>query len=81
MATTTATKTKWKSRAVLRLIEAGNFAECSYCGERVKFQAKLRKHQVICNVYINGRWDRVEHYHVECYDKVGEPYGEPDVAA
>jgi hypothetical protein len=91
MATTaTATRTKkttrpkakaWKSRAVLRPIEAGNFAECAFCGDRVKFQAKVRKQQVICNVYIGGRWDRVEHYHSECYDLGGEPYGSPSAAA
>jgi hypothetical protein len=79
--TTTATRTKWKSRAVLRPIEAGSFAECAYCGERVKFQAKVRKQQVICNVYVGGRWDRVEHFHAECYEAGGEPYGSPNEAA
>lgn len=74
MATRRAAAT-WRSRAVVRNIEAGNTADCVYCGERVKFQAKVRKQQVICNVYVNGRWDRVEHYHAECYKKVGEPYG------
>jgi hypothetical protein len=82
-ATATATRTKqtWKSRAVLRSIEAGNFAECAHCGERVKFQAKVRKQQVICNVYKGGRWDRVEHFHAECYDAACEPYGSPDAAS
>lgn len=86
--TATATRTKtpsrpkaWKSRAVLRPIEAGNFAECAFCGDRVKFQAKIRKQQVICNVYIGGRWDRVEHFHSECYDAGGEPFGSPSVVA
>jgi hypothetical protein len=79
--TATATRAKWKSRAVLRPIEAGNFAECAHCGERVKFQAKVRKQQVICNVYIGGRWDRVEHFHSECYEAGGEPYGSPNAAA
>ena len=67
--------TKWKSRAVVRNIEAGSTAECAFCGERVKFQAKVRKQQVICNVYVHGHWNRVEHYHAECYQQVGEPYG------
>ena len=80
-ATATRTKSAWKSRAVLRSIEAGNFAECAHCGERVKFQAKVRKQQVICNVYVGGRWDRVEHFHAECYDAGGEPYGTPSAAA
>jgi hypothetical protein len=47
----------------------------------VKFQAKVRKQQVICNVYVGGRWDRVEHFHAECYDASGEPYGSPNAAA
>jgi hypothetical protein len=67
--------TTWKSRAVLRLIEAGSDAYCASCGERVKFQAKKRLEQVICNVYVRGRWDRVEHYHAECYAHAGEPFG------
>ena len=48
------------SRAVTRMIEAGSSAECVHCGERVKFQAKVRGQQVICNVYVKGHWDRVE---------------------
>jgi len=41
----------------------------------VKFSAKIRLWQVIANIYVNGRWDRVEHYHAECYEEVGRPYG------
>jgi hypothetical protein len=64
-----------ESRAALRSVEAGNYVDCSHCGERVKFQAKLRKQQVICNVYVDGRWNRVEHYHAECYEEAGQPHG------
>jgi hypothetical protein len=64
------------SRAVTRSIEAGSTAECAHCGDRVKFQAKIRAFQVICNVYTDGRWVKVEHYHADCYKEVGEPYGE-----
>ena len=64
------------SRAVTRNIEAGSSAECAHCGERVKFQAKVKMQQVICNVYVDGQWDRVEHYHAECYAVAGEPHGE-----
>lgn len=67
----------WKSRAVTRLIEAGSAADCAHCGERVKFRARERHRQVICNVYVDGRWDRVEHYHEPCYEAAGAPYGEP----
>lgn len=60
---------------MLRSIEAGSDVYCARCGERVKFQAKVKQQQVICNVYVHGVWDRVEHYHAECYQRAGEPYG------
>ena len=66
----------WESRAVLRLIEPGSVAECPHCGERVKFRARHRDQQVICNVYDDGVWQRVEQYHHDCYTAAGEPYGE-----
>ena len=65
------------SRAVLRPIEAGSYVDCAACGERVKFQAKIRLMQVICNVYVSGRWNRVEHYHEACYTGADQPHGEP----
>jgi len=67
-----------RSRAVLRDVEPGSTVECAHCGERVKFQAKVRHRQVICNVYIDGVWDRVEHFHSECYPLAGEPHGDVD---
>ncbi len=67
----------WQSRAVLRLIEAGSIAECPHCGERVKFRARHRDQQVICNVYENSVWKRVEQYHEHCYEEADKPYGEP----
>lgn len=63
------------SRAVTRLIEAGCMAECLHCEERVKFRARHRDLQVICNVYKGKVWQRVEHYHADCYPLAGEPYG------
>jgi len=79
----TATATKeprapWGSRAVSRLIEAGCAADCPHCLERVKFRARHRDRQVICNVYVDGVWQRVEQYHLDCYDQAGSPYGEPN---
>jgi DNA-directed RNA polymerase subunit RPC12/RpoP len=70
----------WQSRAVSRLIEAGSVAECPHCGERVKFRARHRDRQVICNVYEDGVWQRVEQYHEACYTEAGEPYGEAVMA-
>ncbi|MFV0318743.1 MAG: hypothetical protein ACK5O2_17495 [Microthrixaceae bacterium] len=69
---------KLSSRAVLRDVEPGSTVECTHCGERVKFQAKMRHKQIICNVYVGRRWDRVEHFHADCYEKAGSPYGDPD---
>ncbi len=67
------------SRAVLRDVEAGSTVDCTLCRERVRFQAKLRNRQVICNVYNDGNWIKVEHYHEQCYDDAGHPHGEPEV--
>ena len=73
------TKQKFKkvSRAVTRLVEPGSQVDCSHCEERVKFQAKMRHQQVICNVYEKHKWIRVEHFHADCYKKAGEPFGKP----
>jgi hypothetical protein len=66
---------RFDSRAVTRPVEAGNSATCAGCGTPVKFTAKVRHWQVIANVYVDGKWNRVEHYHAECYEHAGEPYG------
>ena len=73
---TAASKKKWQSRAVLRTIDAGNSAYCAHCDELIKFRAKIRAQQVICNVYVKNKWDRVEHFHPECYEEADSPYGE-----
>ncbi len=65
----------WKSRAVFRLIEAGSAVTCVGCGDHIKFRARLRARQAICNVYVKGVWQRVEHFHEDCYVEAGEPYG------
>ena len=63
---------------MVRFIEAGNTALCASCGDAVQFKARVKVQQVICNVYEHGKWDRVEHFHRDCYDVAGKPYGEPD---
>ena len=68
------------SRAVLRVIEAGNRPICALCGAAVKFNAKTpskERKQIIANVYVDGKWDRIETFHPGCYDECGEPYGKP----
>ena len=77
MTETTLSSTALGSRAVLRRVEAGNLALCSHCSEQVKFAAKQNRQQVIANVYVDGRWDRVEHFHDECYELADKPYGDP----
>jgi hypothetical protein len=72
---------KLTSRAVARPIEAGNSAVCAWCDEPVKFKARDRGDQVIANVYERGVWNRVEHYHLECYVNAAEPYGTPEASA
>ena len=64
------------SRAVVRPIEPGNSAMCAHCGAQVKFVARAQLRQVIANVYENGTWLRVEHFHADCYDEAGKPYGD-----
>ena len=49
--------------------------DCIQCDTQVKFRARQRDQQVICNVYDKGVWKRVEHYHLDCYDEADKPYG------
>ena len=64
------------SRAVIRTVEAGNSAMCAHCGAQVKFVARAQLKQVIANVYVGDTWDRVEHFHADCYGEAGRPYGD-----
>jgi hypothetical protein len=41
----------------------------------VKFVARAHPRQVIADVYEEGRWLRVEHFHAECYEQAGHPFG------
>jgi hypothetical protein len=65
-----------ESRAVTRTIEPGNSAICVHCGAPVKFVARAQGRQVIANVYVDGNWDRVEHFHADCYAEANQPYGD-----
>ncbi len=66
-----------RSRAVLRPVRPGSIALCPGCTQTVKFAARVRRNQVIANVYVDGHWARVEHYHPECYEQLARPYGPP----
>ena len=66
------------SRAVRRRVEPGSRVRCAACDGEVRFVARDPRIQVIANVYVDGRWDRVEHYHADCYEEAGEPHGSPN---
>jgi hypothetical protein len=54
--------------------------ECAGCGELVVFLAKIPsrlRRQVITNVYEDGKWVKVEHWHLVCYVAEDMPYGRP----
>lgn len=63
------------SRAVERTVDPGNSAVCVHCRAPVKFVARAQLRQVIANVYVDGAWNRVEHFHAPCYEEAGQPYG------
>lgn len=69
-----------ETRAIVRFVEPGSMVDCRTCGSQVKFSARAKVKQVICNVYEAGRWARVEHYHLDCYDGAGRPHGEADAS-
>ncbi len=50
---------------------------CVHCRAQVKFAARVQLKQVIANVYDKGVWQRVEHYHADCYEQAEKPYGVP----
>lgn len=64
------------SRAMQRVILQGSDDLCAHCQQEIKFNPKRRtRTRVICNVYVDGRWVRVELYHPQCYGRAGNPYG------
>jgi hypothetical protein len=64
------------TRVVERNIVAGTSAYCTGCDQPVKFRAKDKAKEAIANVYLDGMWDHLEHWHSECYAAAEEPYGE-----
>lgn len=78
VATDLDTGAETRSRAVVRFVEPGSMVTCAACGAPVKFSARAKVKQVICNVYEDDRWTCVQHYHLDCYDIAGEPHGAAD---
>ncbi len=58
-------------------MDPGNDAVCVACQEQIRFAARSHQRQVIVNVYEDGVWKRVDHYHEDCYRNMGEPFGPP----
>lgn len=77
MSDTVLTQRKLGTRAVVRRVEPGSIAPCAACGEAVRFAAREQRLQIIANVYVDDRWNRVEHFHDGCYREAGEPHGAP----
>ena len=61
------------TRAVVRRVEPGNDVRCVRCGKQIKFAARTHSRQVIANVYLDDSWNRVDHFHEECYLEANEP--------
>ena len=53
---------------------------CAACAAASRSSSPPRTHprQVIANIYLEGAWNRVDHFHEECYLDAGEPYGPID---
>jgi hypothetical protein len=62
---------------VLRYCEPGEEHRCQLCQDRVMFKARQHQYRVICNIYVDGRWNRVEVFHAQCYADAKMPYGRP----
>jgi hypothetical protein len=75
MTDTVVTQRKLGTRAVIRRVDPGSSTTCSSCNEYVRFAARENRQQVIANVYEHDRWNRVEHFHRDCYELTGSPYG------
>lgn len=68
-----------QTRAVLRVVEpahSGVEALCVACNEGIVWSARKKQTKVVCNIYDNGIWNRVDQFHDSCYSDAGQPYGE-----
>lgn len=48
---------------------------CEKCDKEILFDTTQRTYRVLCNVYVNDKWDRLECYHPECYEQTGFIHG------
>ncbi len=78
------------SRAALIVVSETEMDDCAYC--EVSITSDSDKKWIVANVYTDcclnpactkcrgtaRRWEKVEHYHPECYEAVDFPYGTPE---
>lgn len=66
------------SRAISRFVTPGDSRKCDYCEKLIAAGGRKgrQKKQVVCNVYVDGRWNRVEIFHINCYEEAGSPHGD-----
>lgn len=71
----TTTMQEPKTRAVVRKIDPGFDDFCVHCDTYIKWASLKKQFQVIANIYVDGKWNRVEHFHAPCYELAGSPHG------
>jgi len=87
------TGTRPDSRAVTMIMRYNDLQECVSCGENITFLQATSNIWVVANVYVDcdhsdpvcrlclgygRRWDRIEHWHEDCYGNAGKPYGDTE---
>ena len=77
------------SRAVVMKISDDQMDDCARCS--VSITSDTDKRWIVANVYEDccsaltcahdpkRRWNRLEHWHEDCYDLAAQPYGPPQV--
>lgn len=69
-----------QTRAVRRPLQRGQMVVCSGCKKRIKGDFRIGKsrgnYYVIANVYRRRKWQRTEHWEIDCYLQAGQPHGE-----
>lgn len=65
------------TRVVIRSVEEKNMFYCGSCDKPIVYSKSKKPKQVIANLYEEGVWQETVTYHLDCYEAVGEPHGQP----
>lgn len=61
-----------QTRAVRRNLKRGQMVWCEDCGKQIKGDFRIGKQHgnqfIIVNRYSRRKWQRVEYYHLECFE-------------